>query len=34
LPWSPHEPALWHAEIETMQGLADTVAWYRAEGWL
>jgi nucleoside-diphosphate-sugar epimerase len=27
-------PALWHAEIETMQGLADTAAWYRAEGWL
>lgn len=26
--------ALWQPEIDTRQGLADTAAWYRAEGWL
>ena len=30
-----HPPApLWHAEIETPAGLAETAAWYRAQGWL
>jgi nucleoside-diphosphate-sugar epimerase len=30
-----HPPAeLWHAEIETEDGLAETARWYRAEGWL
>ena len=27
-------PALWTPQIELTQGLADTVAWYRAAGWL
>jgi hypothetical protein len=27
-------PSLWRPEVETEQGLADTAAWYRAEGWL
>jgi len=27
-------PGLWHPRIETRQGLADTAAWYRTEGWL
>jgi nucleoside-diphosphate-sugar epimerase len=27
-------PDLWRAEIDTAQGLADTAAWYRAQGWL
>jgi len=27
-------PNLWHPRIETNQGLADTAAWYRSEGWL
>jgi len=27
-------PQLWQPHIETMQGLKDTAAWYRAEGWL
>ena len=27
-------PALWRPQIPTEQGLADTAAWYRAEGWL
>jgi nucleoside-diphosphate-sugar epimerase len=27
-------PNLWHPRIETNQGLADTAAWYRREGWL
>lgn len=26
--------ALWRPTIETAQGLADTAAWYRAQGWL
>jgi nucleoside-diphosphate-sugar epimerase len=25
---------LWHPEIETMSGLADTASWYREKGWL
>jgi nucleoside-diphosphate-sugar epimerase len=25
---------LWHPEIDTIQGLADTAAWYREKGWL
>ncbi len=25
---------LWHAAVPTPQGLADTAAWYRSEGWL
>jgi nucleoside-diphosphate-sugar epimerase len=25
---------LWHAEIDTSQGLKDTAAWYREKGWL
>ena len=29
----PH-PALWRAEIEASAGLAQTVAWYRANGLL
>ena len=30
-----HPPAdLWAAEIPTEQGLAETAAWYRAQGWL
>jgi nucleoside-diphosphate-sugar epimerase len=27
-------PQLWQPRIETVQGLADTAAWYRAQGWL
>jgi len=27
-------PQLWQPRIETLQGLADTANWYRAEGWL
>jgi nucleoside-diphosphate-sugar epimerase len=27
-------PQLWQPQIETLQGLADTAAWYRAQGWL
>jgi nucleoside-diphosphate-sugar epimerase len=27
-------PALWRPMIPTSRGLADTAAWYRAEGWL
>jgi nucleoside-diphosphate-sugar epimerase len=27
-------PKLWKPHIDTMQGLADTAAWYRKEGWL
>jgi nucleoside-diphosphate-sugar epimerase len=27
-------PQIWRPQIETQQGLADTAAWYRAEGWL
>jgi len=27
-------PGLWRAEIDTMQGLADTAQWYSAQGWL
>ena len=27
-------PELWHPEIPTEQGLADTATWYRAAGWL
>jgi nucleoside-diphosphate-sugar epimerase len=27
-------PELWRPEIETMQGLTDTAAWYREQGWL
>lgn len=27
-------PALWAPRIPTAQGLAETAAWYRAEGWL
>ena len=27
-------PRLWQPQIETLQGLADTAAWYRANGWL
>jgi len=26
--------SLWHAEIETPEGLAETARWYRANGWL
>jgi nucleoside-diphosphate-sugar epimerase len=26
--------ALWQPQIDTMQGLADTAAWYREQGWL
>lgn len=26
--------SLWQPRIETLQGLKDTAAWYRAEGWL
>ena len=27
-------PKLWRPEVETMEGLAATADWYRAEGWL
>jgi len=27
-------PDLWHPQIRTEQGLADTAAWYREQGWL
>jgi nucleoside-diphosphate-sugar epimerase len=27
-------PELWRPQIETAEGLADTAAWYRAQGWL
>ena len=27
-------PGLWHPRVETVQGLAQTAAWYRAQGWL
>ena len=27
-------PELWRPEIPTEQGLADTAAWYRSQGWL
>jgi nucleoside-diphosphate-sugar epimerase len=27
-------PRLWQPRIETLQGLADTAAWYREQGWL
>ena len=27
-------PGLWHPRVETGQGLAETAAWYRAQGWL
>ena len=27
-------PQLWHPQIPTEQGLAETAAWYRGEGWL
>lgn len=27
-------PSLWTPAIDTVQGLADTVAWYREQGWL
>ena len=27
-------PELWRPEVDTMQGLAETAAWYRAQGWL
>ena len=27
-------PELWRAQIDTIQGLADTAAWYRDNGWL
>ena len=27
-------PGLWHPQIETIEGLAATAAWYRAQGWL
>ncbi len=27
-------PALWTPQIETRQGLKDTVRWYRAQGWM
>lgn len=27
-------PQIWQAKIATPQGLADTAAWYRAQGWL
>ena len=29
-----HAPPSWHAEVPTLQGLADTAAWYRSAGWL
>jgi uncharacterized protein YbjT (DUF2867 family) len=30
-----HPPAeLWHAEVPTETGLAETARWYRAEGWM
>ncbi len=28
------DPAFWQAQIDTREGLRDTAAWYRAEGWL
>ena len=37
LDWTSHAPppgALWRAEIDTRRGLADTAAWYRANGLL
>lgn len=27
-------PALWQPKVETVQGLAQTAAWYREQGWL
>jgi nucleoside-diphosphate-sugar epimerase len=27
-------PGLWHPRVQTEQGLAQTAAWYRAQGWL
>jgi nucleoside-diphosphate-sugar epimerase len=27
-------PGLWYPQVQTDQGLADTAAWYRAQGWL
>jgi nucleoside-diphosphate-sugar epimerase len=27
-------PGLWYPHVQTEQGLADTAAWYRAQGWL
>jgi nucleoside-diphosphate-sugar epimerase len=27
-------PGLWHPHIQTEQGLAETAAWYRKQGWL
>lgn len=27
-------PELWHAEIDTAEGLRETVDWYRLQGWL
>src|SRR3954454_24667969 len=27
-------PGLWHPQVQTEQGLADTAAWYRQQGWL
>jgi nucleoside-diphosphate-sugar epimerase len=33
-PERPPPPDLWRPRIETEQGLADTAAWYRAQGWL
>jgi nucleoside-diphosphate-sugar epimerase len=27
-------PQIWTPQIETLQGLADTAAWYREQGWL
>jgi nucleoside-diphosphate-sugar epimerase len=27
-------PKLWHAQVETAQGLKQTADWYRAQGWL
>jgi nucleoside-diphosphate-sugar epimerase len=33
-PKSASPPHLWQPQIETLQGLKDTAAWYRAQGWL
>jgi UDP-glucose 4-epimerase len=27
-------PALWAPQIETRQGLKDTVRWYKTQGWI
>jgi hypothetical protein len=27
-------PQIWKPKIDTLQGLAETAAWYREQGWL